>query len=74
MSSPLTRVRAFARHIIRRRDDEREMDAEFQHHIDLRAEDLERAGLSRHEAERAARVEFGGVESQKEAATTQPAK
>jgi putative ABC transport system permease protein len=68
MSNPLTRVRAFARHIIRRRDDEREMDAEFQHHIDLRAEDLERAGLSRHEAERAARVEFGGVESQKEAA------
>ena len=44
------------------------MDDEFRSHIAHRADDLERRGLSREAAERAARVEFGGVEAQKDAA------
>ena len=48
-----------------RRAVEREMDDEFRSHIAHRADDLERRGLSREAAERAARVEFGGVEAQK---------
>src|SRR5580658_6467574 len=47
-----------------RMDDE--MDEEMQLHIQGRAEDLERSGLSREEAERRARIEFGGVERFKE--------
>jgi hypothetical protein len=35
------------------------MHAEFQHHIELRADDLVRDGLSREEATRRARLEFG---------------
>jgi predicted permease len=37
-----------------------EMDEELRSHIQLRADDLERSGLARAEAERRARVEFGG--------------
>jgi len=62
------RVRSVIRHLLRRATDEREMDAEFRNHIDLRAADLERRGLSRRAAQRAARVEFGGLEAQKESA------
>ena len=36
------------------------MDEELRSHIQLRADDLERFGLSRPEAERRARIEFGG--------------
>jgi putative ABC transport system permease protein len=43
-----------------------EMDEEMRLHIQNRAEDLERSGLSRGEAERRARIEFGGVERFKE--------
>jgi predicted permease len=43
-----------------------EMDEEMRLHIQNRAEDLERSGLSRREAERQARIEFGGVERFKE--------
>ena len=64
----MTRVRSLIRHLSGRESLEREMDAEFKSHIALRADDLERRGLSREAAERAARVEFGGVEAQKEAA------
>jgi hypothetical protein len=44
------------------------MDQEFRSHIALRADDLERRGLSRAAAERAARIEFGSVEGYKDAA------
>jgi predicted permease len=37
-----------------------EMEEELRSHIQLRADDLERSGLARAEAERRARVEFGG--------------
>jgi len=38
----------------------REMDDELRSHIQHRAGDLERSGLRRAEAERRARIEFGG--------------
>jgi predicted permease len=43
-----------------------EMDEEVCSHIQLRADDLERSGLDRSEAERRARIEFGGQERVKE--------
>lgn len=45
---------------------ESEMDMELRFHIEARAEDLARNGLSRDEALRCARLEFGGIESIKE--------
>jgi predicted permease len=42
------------------------MDEEVQAHIQLRADDLERTGMARAEAERRARIEFGGQERVKE--------
>src|SRR5215475_9076977 len=45
---------------------ENEMDEELRSHIQHRADDLERSGLPRPEAERRARVEFGGYERSKE--------
>jgi predicted permease len=43
-----------------------EMDEELRSHIAHRADDLERSGLSRADAERRARVEFGGREHYRE--------
>jgi len=43
-----------------------EMDEELRSHIAHRADDLERSGLPRAEAERRARIEFGGREKVKE--------
>jgi predicted permease len=43
-----------------------EMDEELRSHIEHRADDLERAGLDRAQAERRARIEFGGREKFKE--------
>src|ERR1700733_135021 len=43
-----------------------EMGEELRSHIQLRADDLERSGLPRLEAERRARIEFGGREKYKE--------
>ena len=43
-----------------------ELDEEMRLHIQNHADDLERSGLSRAEAERRARIEFGGVERFKE--------
>jgi hypothetical protein len=43
-----------------------EMDEELRGHLQLRADDLERSGLSRAEAERRARIEFGGYEKWRE--------
>ena len=41
---------------------ESRMDQEMEFHLESFAEDLVRSGMSRKEAERRARVEFGGVE------------
>ena len=43
-----------------------EMEEELRSHIQHRADDLERSGLDRAEAERRARIEFGGRERFKE--------
>jgi predicted permease len=43
-----------------------DLEEELRSHIDHRADDLERLGLSRGEAQRRARVEFGGREKYKE--------
>ena len=44
----------------------RELDEEIRSHIQMHADDLERSGLSRAEAERRARIAFGGGERFKE--------
>jgi predicted permease len=59
-------LRNFARRIFHREQVADEMEAELRAHIELRADDLERSGLSRAEAERRARIEFGGRERYKE--------
>jgi predicted permease len=61
-----TRFRSWLRAILRRSRAEREMGAELHFHIEAFADDLIRAGVSREEALRRARVEFGGVERAKE--------
>src|SRR5579871_2041757 len=45
---------------------ENDLEEELRAHIQLRADDLERSGLDRAEAERRARIEFGGREQFKE--------
>jgi len=45
---------------------EDDMEAELRSHIQHRADDLERSGVNRAEAERLARIEFGGRERYKE--------
>ncbi|MGA7411000.1 MAG: ABC transporter permease [Bryobacteraceae bacterium] len=60
------RLRSWLRSVTSRSRVEAEMDAELRFHIDAYAEDLVRSGVSRNEALRRARVEFGGVEMQKE--------
>ena len=45
---------------------EGEMEEELRSHIQHRADDLEHSGVNRAEAERRARIEFGGQERVKE--------
>jgi predicted permease len=59
-------VRAFLAFVFHRPQVEREMEDELRAHLENRAEDLERRGLSRAEAKRRARLEFGGYERYKE--------
>ena len=68
MSGLTARIRSLWRGVRRRRDVEVEMLEEFRHHIELRAADLVRQGVPAAEAQRHARVEFGHVESHREAA------
>ena len=58
------RVRIAA--LFRRSQIHAEMEEELRSHIQHRADDLERSGLKRAEAERRARIEFGGQEKFKE--------
>ncbi|QNI33221.1 ABC transporter permease [Alloacidobacterium dinghuense] len=48
--------------LVRRSHIQYDMEEEFLSHIHFRIEDLERSGLDRAEAERRARIEFGGYE------------
>ena len=43
-----------------------ELEEELQDHLQHRADDLERSGMSRAEAERQARIDFGGFEHYRE--------
>jgi predicted permease len=51
--------------ILRRRQFDREIDDELRSHIQHRADDLQRSGIPRREAQRRARIEFGGYERYK---------
>src|SRR5207237_3003464 len=62
----LGRIRRTWRTIRRRNDWELDLDAELRFHVEHRAEDLMRDGLTRAEAERRARVELGPREAYKE--------
>ena len=53
------RARSLWRALSGRAPVEREMDAEFRLHLELRAEDLVRGGMTAAEAKRVARLEFG---------------
>jgi predicted permease len=59
-------LQSLVQRIFRRGQAADEVEAELRAHIELRADDLERSGLSRAEAERRARIEFGGRERYKE--------
>jgi putative ABC transport system permease protein len=61
--SPIHTMAAF---VFRRSRVEREMEEELRSHLENRADDLERQGLSRIQAEQQARIEFGGYQRHKE--------
>ncbi|HLN00412.1 MAG TPA: ABC transporter permease [Bryobacteraceae bacterium] len=64
----LAYFRALAARFLHRSQIEDDMDEELGSHIQHRADDLERSGLDRAEAERRARIEFGGQARFKEEA------
>jgi predicted permease len=59
-------LRSLASTLFHRSRLEDELDVEIGSHIQRRADDLERSGLPRAEAERRARIEFGGYQKFKE--------
>ena len=63
-----TRLRSVWRGVRGRAEVEAGMSEEFSHHLELRTEDLIRRGIAPREAARRARIEFGHVETHKEAA------
>jgi putative ABC transport system permease protein len=62
----ITYLRSLFARFVRRAETERELEQELASHIAMRADHLERVGLTRAEAERRARIEFGGHERFKE--------
>src|SRR6266542_2530589 len=62
----LSSIRTLARFLFHRPHVEREMEEELRSHLQNRADDLEHSGISRAEAERQARIEFGGYQRYKE--------
>ena len=61
------RFRSWLKWIVKGRRLEREMEVEVRFHIESYAADLVRKGLSQPAAMRQARIEFGGIESYKDA-------
>jgi hypothetical protein len=59
-------IRTVSSALFRRSRVERDLDEELRAHIQDRADDLVRTGVSREEAERSARMEFGGYQKYKE--------
>jgi putative ABC transport system permease protein len=66
MSAITAYFRSLAARFFHRSLTENDLEEELRSHIQLRANDLERLGLTRAEAERRARIEFGGQERFKE--------
>jgi len=64
--SLLSSIRARSARLFRRNRVADELEEELRGHIELRADDLQRSGLDRAEAERRARIEFGARERYKE--------
>lgn len=64
--SLLSNLRSLTGRLFHRSQVAVEMEEELLSHIQFRADDLERSGLDRVEAERRARIEFGGREKYKE--------
>ncbi|MGE0553617.1 MAG: ABC transporter permease [Gemmatimonadales bacterium] len=62
----VARARSLWRGVTRRDEVESDMREEFAHHIEMRAADLERGGLSGAEARRQARLEFGRADTYRE--------
>ena len=62
----LDSIRAVATVVFGRRRAESELDEELRAHVERRAQDLQRGGMPRAEAQRRARIEFGGRERFKE--------
>jgi hypothetical protein len=62
----ISRCRAFFHALLHRRRLESEMDTELRFHLEAYTDDLVRSGTPRAEAERRARIEFGGVAIAKE--------
>jgi len=61
-----SRLRFWLEAILRRSSMESDMDTELHFHIEAYADDLVRSGVSRREATRRAKLEFGGAERVKE--------
>jgi predicted permease len=61
-----SQLRSYINSLLHRGSVESAIDAEFRNHIELRAEDLQREGLTPAEALRRARSEFGHIETHKE--------
>jgi predicted permease len=61
-----SQLRSYLNSLLRRDSVESNIEAELRTHIELRAEDLERTGLTPAEALRRARIEFGTIETHKE--------
>ncbi|MCU1323545.1 MAG: efflux pump, inner rane subunit [Acidobacteriaceae bacterium] len=59
-------LRSYLNSLLRRNSVESSIENELRTHIELRAEDLERTGLTSAEALRRARIEFGPIETHKE--------
>ncbi|MEI9978110.1 MAG: ABC transporter permease [Edaphobacter sp.] len=60
-----SRLRSYLNSLLHRNSVESGIEAELRNHIELRAEDLQRSGLTPAEALRRARIEFGPIETHK---------
>src|ERR1043166_3476506 len=67
----MSRIFSFLRALFGRTRLERDLADEIATHIEERADALERGGLDREAARRAARLEFGALESYKESCSEQ---
>ena len=64
--NPLAYFQSLAAKFLHRSQTNADLEEELRSHIQHRADDLERSGLDRDEAERRARIEFGSHERFKE--------